>query len=422
MLGKSANFFVVLRYGRSCQEMCRTILWVGKQNDSTTLQSVYSMHWWPSFQRRRIEIRGRIAKSMLSNCSQMLIWHELEDLILYGQWTNFHDRSQNGQMHVTNDYLVWSLTFIIYVNKQYCQVGKTAKQNRQGLFQDSDFAGDLEDSKSTSGGTLCVFGSHTFVPISWMCMKRTSVSHSSRESEIISLDAGLRLDGIPAIDLLDLIVAVLGNTDQSHKEQGCLKDQLGHQNPNPIHWHQKQTRRHTDQGKFHTWWMESIIFCVCLKLATSVLPVCSEVMSKKSQEDAGEERVTAKSKPMMNLVSRCSERNPDVLASTASQSLGKTTYESQIPLSPQTEQHYRTERPVVYARDAAKGLLTCLPLLHDKAQGKPEMKVNYLWARGLSSISERGDLSRTPAHQATQNGMLTKNVLLKSGNLMKWWK
>ena len=34
--------------------------------------------------------------------------------------------------------------------------------------QDSDFAGDLGDSKSTSGGTLCVFGSHTFVPTSWM--------------------------------------------------------------------------------------------------------------------------------------------------------------------------------------------------------------------------------------------------------------
>ena len=29
-------------------------------------------------------------------------------------------------------------------------------------FQDSDFAGDLEDSKSTSGGTMCVFGSHAF--------------------------------------------------------------------------------------------------------------------------------------------------------------------------------------------------------------------------------------------------------------------
>ena len=84
------------------------------------------------------------------------------------------------------------------------------------------FAGDLEDSKSTSGGTLFFFGSHTFVPVSWMCKKQTSVSHSSTESEIISLDAGLRLDGIPALDLWGLIVAVLGNTNQSHKEQGGL--------------------------------------------------------------------------------------------------------------------------------------------------------------------------------------------------------
>ena len=77
----------------------------------------------------------------------------------------------------------------------------TAKQCRLGLFQDSDCAGDLEDSKSTSGGTLCIFGSHTFVPISWMCKKQTAVSHSSTESEIISLDTGLRLDGFPALEL-----------------------------------------------------------------------------------------------------------------------------------------------------------------------------------------------------------------------------
>ena len=103
--------------------------------------------------------------------------------------------------------------------KQYCHVGNTARQCRWGLFQDSDFAGGLEDSKSTSGGTLCVFGSHTFVPISWMCNKQTSVSHSSTESEIIPLDARLRLDGISALDLWDLIVAVLGNTNQSNQER-----------------------------------------------------------------------------------------------------------------------------------------------------------------------------------------------------------
>ena len=95
--------------------------------------------------------------------------------------------------------------------KQYCHVGNTAKQCRLGLFQDSDFAGYLEDSESTSGGTLCIFGSHKFVPISWMCKKQTAVSHSSTESAIISLDTGLRLDGLPALELWDLIVSVLGN-------------------------------------------------------------------------------------------------------------------------------------------------------------------------------------------------------------------
>ena len=78
----------------------------------------------------------------------------------------------------------------------------------------------LKNQKSTLNGTLCVFGSHTFVPISWMCKNQTSVSHSSTESEIISLDAGLRSDGIPALDLWNLIVEVLyGNTYQSNQEK-----------------------------------------------------------------------------------------------------------------------------------------------------------------------------------------------------------
>ena len=41
-----------------------------------------------------------------------------------------------------------------------------------------------------------------------MCKKQTSVSHSSTESEIISLDTGLRLDGLLALELWDLIVSV----------------------------------------------------------------------------------------------------------------------------------------------------------------------------------------------------------------------
>ena len=106
------------------------------------------------------------------------------------------------------------------MNTNSIVVGNTAKQCRLGLCQDSDFAGDLEDSKSTTGGTLCVFGSHTFVPTSWMCKKQTAVSHSSTESEIISLDTGLRLDGLPALELRDLIVSVLGNVSRVSDRSG----------------------------------------------------------------------------------------------------------------------------------------------------------------------------------------------------------
>ena len=119
--------------------------------------------------------------------------------------------------------------------RQYCHVGNTAKQCRLGLFKDSDFAGDLEDSKSTSGGTLCIFGSHTFVPLSWMCKKQTAVSHSSTESEIISLDTGLRLDGLPALELCDLIVSVFGSDSQISDRSGRLV--------NDVKKHHKSQRR-----------------------------------------------------------------------------------------------------------------------------------------------------------------------------------
>ena len=55
---------------------------------------------------------------------------------------------------------------------------------------------------------FCKFGGRTFVPASWMWKKETSVSHSSTEAAIIFLDAGLRMGGIPALDLRDLVIEV----------------------------------------------------------------------------------------------------------------------------------------------------------------------------------------------------------------------
>ena len=63
-----------------------------------------------------------------------------------------------------------------------------------------------------------IFGSHTFVPRSWMCKKQTLVSHSSTEAKLKSLDAVLHMDGIPALDLWDLVKEVFHSSPTQSKK------------------------------------------------------------------------------------------------------------------------------------------------------------------------------------------------------------
>ena len=108
------------------------------------------------------------------------------------KWTQACDRrlaSLISKIHHTNEF------------RQCCHVGNTAQHCRLALFQDS--------------GVLCIFGSRTFVLVSWMCIKQTSVSHSSTESEIISLNARLRVDGLLALDLWDIVIEVLRSTNNT---------------------------------------------------------------------------------------------------------------------------------------------------------------------------------------------------------------
>ena len=86
-------------------------------------------------------------------------------------------------------------------------------------FEDADFAGDLPDSKSTSGGVLCFFGSHTSVQLGG------PVRNCSTESEVILLDAGLRLDGVLALDLWDVVIDVLDPQAQGNLMQHSKKKQ-----------------------------------------------------------------------------------------------------------------------------------------------------------------------------------------------------
>ena len=79
-----------------------------------------------------------------------------------------------------------------------------------------------------------------------------------------------------------------------------------------------------------------------------------------------------------------------------------------------------------------KGSISAIIYCIRKPAEKLDTKVKVLWVRKMRNTierrdplfalkEERTDPLYTHTHQATQNGMLIKLGLLKSGNLMNWW-
>ena len=74
------------------------------------------------------------------------------------------------------------------------------------LFVDADFAGDRDDTKSTSGNFLVLTGPNTYFPLTWASAKQTATSRSTTESEVVSLALGMFSEAIPASILWSLIL------------------------------------------------------------------------------------------------------------------------------------------------------------------------------------------------------------------------
>ena len=119
---------------------------LAKKDDSTTLQSIYSTHWWPPLQRGRNEICW---SQIVLKCQYLarigrpdILWSVNKLARSITKWTKACDKRLNrliSYIHHTCEYKQFVMWVIL--------------QNNAGW---SDFAGDLEDTKSTSGGTLCV--------------------------------------------------------------------------------------------------------------------------------------------------------------------------------------------------------------------------------------------------------------------------
>ena len=226
-----------------------------------------------------------------------------------------------------------------------------------------------------------------------MSKKQTTVSHSSTESEIISLDTGLRLDGLPALELWDLIVSVLGNCSRisdgsgkpdsdvhkrykSQKKIDVMEDidsvpsnvQSARQEAllyvfedneavikmiikgrSPTMRHVSRTHRVALDWLFDRINLDSKIQIKYIDTKNQLADIltkgnftrdewkhllslfnishfsstiCSAAMAKRIQQESGEQRVTAKSRPLINLTARM----PSVVSSSTLSNPGRTWY------------------------------------------------------------------------------------------------
>ena len=93
---------------------------------------------------------------------------------------------KNWQNLVTIAWRVWSRTFMTQMNIDNIVIWESQQYIADLDCFKTDFEGDLEDSKSTSGKTLSFLWSQLFVSTSWKYKKQTSVTNRCTGAEIIS--------------------------------------------------------------------------------------------------------------------------------------------------------------------------------------------------------------------------------------------
>ena len=199
--------------------------------------------------------------------------------------------------------------------------------------------------KSTAGGTLCVLEVIHFVPISWMCEKQNSVSHSSQNQKSFPRErrdpymilVRVKPHKLPTrkkfhgkIDDLNNVDFTSSNVHTFRKEallcifednEAVIKMIINEEAPQwdmvpeptellligcsiePVWTPRSKSNTLTPKTNSQTYWpkeishvMTGIIFCVCSTSAITVPSIDLKRCRKETQEDAGEERVTEKIK------------------------------------------------------------------------------------------------------------------------------
>ena len=196
------NSLVVQRHGRACSKMCWEILRAGKRKKWSSCRKFQVPVWMITNSRRKnLNQLENYQKYAYKLSWHACTWHELEDQTFNGLSTNLQEQSQNGVSLATDVWQDWFHTFITHMTTDNIVTWATRLSIVDWVYSKTKTLLATLWIHNQPRRVLCIFGSRTFVPKSLMCKKQRST-----ESEAVSLDASLRIDGILALDLWDVVI------------------------------------------------------------------------------------------------------------------------------------------------------------------------------------------------------------------------
>ena len=143
------------------------------------------MHGWPSIQRRRKWVSGRIVHSLLTNCAEMSVFGS------YWKTWYFVVCEQACACYNNMDKILWQTLGafdLLHSSDKWIPAillcGKHCTTMQTGIVSRLWFCRRPWRLKISIKRNSVHFRKYTLVPINWMCKKQTSVSHSSTEAEI----------------------------------------------------------------------------------------------------------------------------------------------------------------------------------------------------------------------------------------------
>ena len=181
-----------------------------------TTQQLYksrnSMYWRSSIQRRRNRICWRIVKYMLSNCSEMSVfgssWWTWYLVVCEQACACYHKMNQSLRQTLASFDFFHSITHENLSNIVMCNAGWDCF--RTPILQEILRIQNLHQVEH------CAFWEviHLFEEVGCARNKRQCLTALQNQRSFLWM-RGLRLEGLPALDLWDLIVSVLGSTIQT---------------------------------------------------------------------------------------------------------------------------------------------------------------------------------------------------------------